>query len=159
MLKKVLFVVISIFPITSTIFANINHTVEFYSSDISFSTREEYDIISLEKCGLMEENFGKPMLPVKFVQLIIPRQHTVSDINFTSLVYDTLSGNYIIYPIQLPVIDSDEAISYEWTEPDSFTYNSNEHWPGILAKVMHEGYLGANKIVTLAIYPFTIYSC
>lgn len=91
--------------------AGISHTLNFSNSDLSFRQQMGYDIVEITGCHFMS-NIGEPMLPVEYVNLIIPANYTVSEVNFPILTFDTIPDIYTIYPSQRPMplspYDNDE---------------------------------------------------
>ncbi|MCK4330799.1 T9SS type A sorting domain-containing protein [candidate division WOR-3 bacterium] len=131
-------------------FADVTHDVYFSYSNLSFRQEKGYDIVELKGCDPMDM-VGEPMLPVRYMNLIIPAGNKVSRIEFP-LANSQSIGTYNIYPAQPPIpVSSTEPP--EWVEPDSIVYSSDEPYPGKLAEVVHEGYFNGNKIVMVAVYP------
>ncbi len=103
-------------------------------------------------------DIGKPNLPVKFVNLIIPAQKDVSDISVNIGEREDISLTYKIFPTQYPtptgLIDS----VYHFVKPDPIIYNTPGPWPNKIVEVVSDGYYdGNNHIVTLKIIPFQYY--
>lgn len=103
-------------------------------------------------------DIGKPNLPVKFVNLIIPAQKDVSDISVNLGARVAFNLNHKIFPTQYPtptgLIDS----VHHFVKPDSTIYNSPGPWPNKIVEVVSDGYFdGNNHIVTLKIIPFQYY--
>lgn len=102
-------------------------------------------MISLKGCGVMEEE-DKPMLPVDFINLIIPENQIAKSVNVEVNSYYTLSGRYKIKLAPDPLNPSKQT-------KDLSVYNSEVPYPGIIAKITNTGSFGGNRIVQIAIYP------
>jgi hypothetical protein len=149
MLKKIGVIILAM-GFVHIAFADITHDIYFSSSDLSFRQEKGYDIVELKGCDPMDR-VGEPMLPVRYINLIIPTGNKVSRIEFP-LANSQSIGTYNIYPAQPPIpVSSSEPP--KWVEPDPLVYSSDEPYPGKLAEVVHEGYFNGNKIVMLAVYP------
>jgi hypothetical protein len=138
--------------------SSVEHTLNFSVSDLSFSQSKGYDIVELDDASLMDA-VGEPMLPVKHINLIIPGGHVVSEVTFSTLTCDTLSGTYLIYPAQYPVVMSGTGglpqVREEpaWVDPDSAIYSQSTPYPGEIAEVESYGGIGGSKVVQLAVHP------
>lgn len=49
----------------------VTHSVSFSAKDVTFGQERQFQTVSLAGCGLMGE-IGRPQLPVKNVDLLIP---------------------------------------------------------------------------------------
>ena len=80
-MKKVLFLMVFIYSliITGYSFANVFYTVSFSESDINFAKKDIYTKINIKGCIFLSDNeYGKPDIPAKIVNLIIPQGNIVS---------------------------------------------------------------------------------
>ncbi len=127
-------------------------TVSSPTSGLSFGEENGYVTVTLQDCDLMTE-IGKPRLPVRYVNLIIPADMNVDSVIILGELSESIEGTYNIIPAQYP-IPTDTNPPPPWVDPDSETYNSDSPFPGKLAEQIRHGYFdGANRIVTIAIYP------
>ena len=143
------------FPIIAI--SQVTHTISFSSEDLSFSTKMEggdnYTIVSISDIFQNTEYEGKPLLPVKFVKLIVPFGQIVNGINVSDKITETYTITNDIYPVQ-----SDFDSGGYFISPDSITYNSANAYPSDIAYIKHQGYYdGNNNIVTIGICPFEYY--
>ncbi len=158
--------------ITKILFILLFSTVNYFAQ-VSYSFHVLRNDINLENIiandgnpyvKLKVDNFskiadiGKPNLPVKFINLIIPPQKNVSDIivNFNETMSIPLRNR--IFPTQYSIPTGLTDSIYHFVKPDSNIYNSNGPWPKKIVEVVSDGYYdGNNHIVTLKIVPFQYY--
>lgn len=135
--------------IARNVFA-VSHYESFNIYDLVFSVEERgYDKVKMAGLLVTMEK-GEPELPVKVINLIIPRSTEVDDIAIT-VDQQTMEGHYFINPSPgpVPVGNIPEPI-----EPDSAIYNSSNIFPKKCVEVLSHGYFdGTNRIVSVAIYP------
>ncbi len=136
------------------VFLNLNavsHSETFTWNDVSASSRSSNFVeISMKNCS-QTSVVGSPKLPVRIINLIIPKEQEVGSLN---IIADTLSisGTYNVAPLQ--TMGYDNEMSTVFTNPDSLIYNSNALYPNCYAKVVSHGFIdGANHIVTIEINP------
>jgi hypothetical protein len=84
----------------SNIFGQISHQISFSLADISFDKKEGgnqvmYDVIRLSNTLWMDD-IGKPLLPVRYVNLIIPPETDVKSIDITTKIDNELEGQYYV---------------------------------------------------------------
>ncbi len=97
---------------------------------------------------------GSPQLPIKFLSYIIPKEKNVSNIVLTTTTTE-LSGTYNICPVQYQVFLMDGYEPKSFVHPDSFYYSENKLFPEKPIEIEGHGYIdGANRIVTIAVYPY-----
>jgi hypothetical protein len=151
MLRKLVFSAVIFVILAQISFAGVSHKVEFFSEDLSFRKEKNYDIVEIKDCFFAREDTGRPMLPVKIINLIIPIRNTVKKVDFLSVESETLSGTYNICPTQPDYPTGSPPPP--WVEPNPATYSQTTPYPGKFAEVVHEGYFQGNKIVMLELYP------
>jgi hypothetical protein len=97
---------------------------------------------------------GSPSLPVKYIQLIVPKDRNFSDITIQMGPAVSMPLSNLVYPIQYPVPTSDQPASVPFAEPNPAIYQKESPYPNTLVKYIGEGYLdGSRHIIKLAIYP------
>ena len=99
---------------------------------------------------------GEPMLPTKVIQLVIPVEQEIASVKILDKKFQTVPGEFNIYPVQpeLPlsrIYANDEKV--EFVPPDPQIYNSTSEFPGILIEVISHGFLAGYHIAALAAYP------
>ncbi|MCF8242871.1 MAG: hypothetical protein K9J16_15940 [Melioribacteraceae bacterium] len=103
-------------------------------------------------------DLGKPSLPIKFVNLIVPNNKEVADVMIHTIGNELMYLEQKIYPSQHQIPTGINDSLYNFVEPDSLIYNSTNAWPSQIVEVVHDGYFdGNNHIVTLKIIPFQYY--
>ncbi len=130
-------------------------SLDFDPQDLIFEKVEGY-----HRVGMVDGRFsaepGTPLLPIKFVQIAIPIDLEVERVEVISFDYQELAGTYKIYPAQpfyplfgLPT--KEEEIKF--VEPDPSVYQLSSEYPGKLAQVTNNGFLGGQHIAGVALYP------
>ena len=137
--------------------AQVRDTIDFNISDFAVENvtadDETFMLLSHPDCDHIDQ-IGAPMLPVKYIRLSVP--YNATDITVT---VDSISATSIllkrIYPAQVPQ-SADSMVSEEYGFAlDSVIYASNAFWPPVAAQLVGEGfYMGDNRVVTVAVYPF-----
>ena len=64
-------------------------TMQYSLNDISFSTKQGFDVISLQQCSFLSE-IGKPMLPVQHLLIALPAGLEATSIHVLSTQTQTL---------------------------------------------------------------------
>lgn len=127
----------------------------FSPQDMMFDKVEEYDRVGMRDARFSAEP-GTPMLPITFVQIAIPTDLEVDRVKVISSKRRELPGTYNIYPAQpfypLSSVRA-EAEGIEFVAPDPSVYALSTEYPGKLAKVTNNGFLGGQQIAGVALYP------
>ncbi len=132
--------------------------IKFNTSDLSFHTFENYDIVKLRGCEL-KRDVGEPALPIKSVYLIIPPEAKVRDIEILSAEKIEIEGEYNIFPAQPPVPTSSSALTYrnqnetEFAAQKASVYSSSDIYPGEIFRYTGEGNLRGHRIVSITLFP------
>jgi len=150
-MKKIA-VLISIVMCQLVSFADYTGVVTTSQSDLSFSTKSGYDVVSLPD-GQYTHVIGAPQLPVKTLNFIIPIDKMVSSIVINSTTVQQLSGTYNIFPVQTPVLTSMSMNSSPFDDPNPLIYNSTNPYPGISDEITNDGYPMGYHVVTITFYP------
>ncbi len=108
----------------------ITKQFSFSENDIQTIQSGEYDIIRLSGTDYLEgeEHAGKPQLPVKHFKLLLPQGASATDIDLSITSEQQLTGNFYLYPVQLPVYPN-FSNPPTFVEPDATIYNSNNPFP------------------------------
>jgi len=158
----ILMVLISTLTFSSSVSANAslnNETtvinIEFNTSDLSFRTFENYDIVKLKGCQL-KRDVGEPALPMKSMFLVIPPKAREVEIEILSSEKIAIEGEYIILPAQPPVPVS--TLTYYQNEPklaiqNASLYSSPNIYPSEIFRYTGEGNLRGYRIVSITIFP------
>jgi parallel beta-helix repeat protein len=130
-------------------------TFDFDLSDLVFEKVSGYDQVRMADARFPAEP-GTPSLPVRFVQIAIPADLHVEKVKLVFSEHVELGSTYKLYPAQqfYPVSDlptKEEQV--EFVQPDPAVYALNTEYPGELASVTNNGYLGGQHIAGVALYP------
>ncbi len=129
--------------------------LNFDPQDLVFDTVKGYDRVKMVGAISFAEP-GTPWLPARFVQIAIPFDLEVQEVEVVSFERENLPGTYRVYPAQpfYPLSDfptKEEEIQF--VEPDPSVYESSSEYPGKLAQVTNNGFLGGQHIAGVALYP------
>lgn len=129
--------------------ASVTYNLQFNSSDLMFETKDGYDIVKVKGTSFMGD-VGKPMLPVKYIHLIIPQETEADSVNIEIHSGYQIPGSYNIYPAQPPVAIGEDTT---FIPPDSSIYNKDNPYPSRKVRIISTENLGGSKIATIAFYP------
>ena len=137
--------------------AQVTHTVNFLQEELTISEITGEDSNTYAKLEYNDLQFtdeiGKPELPVKYINLIIPIDQKVREVNLSLSGQETINISNLVYPTQPPVPTLIGFEGNEFVGPDPDVYSSMNPYPSELVKVVTDGYFdGRNHIVTLAVY-------
>lgn len=132
--------------------SRISHDIYFSQDDLLFGKQQGFDVVTLKGCLKLQDE-GQPNLPVKFIHLVLPPNCTATGASVINGIPIHLDGNFRILPTQ-PDLRTDGSFSSPWVDPDPAIYNSTSAYPSQMLKIVNEGYLGGNHLVTLAVTPF-----
>lgn len=130
-------------------------SLNFDPSDLIFEKVGDYDRVRLVGATFSAEP-GTPLLPVRFVQIAIPAGLEVERVEVVSFDYQELPGTYQLYPGQpfYPVSEMPtKGEEVEFVEPDPSVYQLSSEYPGKLAALTNNGFLGGQHIAGVALYP------
>jgi hypothetical protein len=149
-----LFLATLLFSVTGLASEDTYH-LSFDHQDLIFDKVKSYDRVKLVD-GRLSGEPGTPLLPVRFIQIAIPSDLEVESVEVISSEYTELPGNYQIYPAQpfypLSSFPGKEE-DVEFVEPDASIYESMSEYPGKLAEVTNNGFLGGQHITGVALHP------
>ena len=74
----------------------------------------------------MNNEPGKPALPIRTLKIIIPENTKVKEVVINSVSYEPMAGKYKIYPAQKPVPVGSKR---QFTQPEEKIYSSNDPYP------------------------------
>ena len=137
-----------------TLLNAVSYSTTYSEMDLSIvkDSTNTYDIITMDNLQLTAE-MGAPQLPVKYIDLIIPADMKVDDLNIT-VNMQSQSGEFYVFPTQEPVVLSESWVPGPFVEPDSVIYGADTLYPSCVAEVVGDGFFGGcAHVVTLAIYP------
>ncbi|HVP37406.1 MAG TPA: C25 family cysteine peptidase [Terriglobales bacterium] len=150
MVKKFFLISIFLLILPSFSFSQSVYQVIFSEDELQFQKKGSYDYIQLKK-GEVEEEIGKPMLPFRIINLLIPENKAVDTI-LCETEDENLPGNYVLPPCFSKEKTDDSPVN-GLSRLDSAVYFSEEGYPQEPYKIISSGYLEGNHILTLALYP------
>ena len=130
-------------------------TFDFDASDLVLEKVDGYDRVKMADARFPAEP-GTPSLPVRFVQMAIPADLELEKVEVVLSERQELPGTYRLYPAQrfYPVSSlPTKGEKVEFVEPDPAVYALNTEYPGKLAEVTNNGFLGGQHIAGVALYP------
>ncbi|MBO7541061.1 MAG: hypothetical protein J6T33_05315 [Bacteroidales bacterium] len=147
----------------ATTFANIqaqiSHTVSFTQAPVLgtevMADGNTYTTINL-KDAITDGEIGKPALPFKTVQLLVPSNAKNFSIAVNSYTTTTYNLSYRVTPAQEPIPTSFDT-NPPFVAPDSATYNSTTYFPSQIASIYGKGIFRGNHILSLTINPVRYY--
>jgi hypothetical protein len=131
--------------------AQFSDTKTFNQNDLVIDSLNGYDFVYFEDCAFLDE-IGSPKLPVFIFKYIIPHDSKVDSVYITNKIIDTIPGNFIISPVQEPILtDGSSQISFVYPNPD--VYESSDPYPTNNISVKNEGMLLGHNVVTISLCP------
>lgn len=150
MVKKFLLGCAILLILPSLCFSQLTYQVSFSEKELQFQKKGNYDYIQLKK-GELEEEIGKPVLPFRIINLLIPESRVVDTI-LCETESSELVGNFLICP-GLRKEKTDDLPVENLVVLDSQIYFSDEAYPQEPYKIVSSGFLEGNHILSLALYP------
>jgi len=147
------FVCLVVFIFSVFSFASVSvFTLNFDPDDLIFEKVQGYDKVKILD-GRFSAEPGSPLLPARFVQIAIPADLEVERVNVISSDFKELPGTYLIYPAQplYPLFAFPTKI--EFVGPDPLIYQSASEYPGKLAQLTNNGFLGGQHVAGVVLYP------
>ncbi len=125
---------------------------EFSFEKIDFKKIDNYDWINLEGCDAHLEEVGKPIIPFKNINILIPPSAEISSIEILELEKKELPGNYYLYPAQMPRPISEYDKEYPFIIDREF-YETKEEYPKEIYKIISSGNKSGFRIGGIFIFP------
>ena len=152
-MKKYLCILLLFFCIIPDVYTwETTHSVFFQSSDITYNKIKNYDAIIIKNLNVTYQP-GEPQLPLHIIHFLIPSGTRVSNVQIIKTESDTLLGNYLLYPVQEPVILSKTDENIKFTEPKAEIYYSPLAFPKTIIKYSGNANSGGNNIAGFFVYP------
>ncbi|TET16544.1 MAG: hypothetical protein E3J78_08695, partial [Candidatus Cloacimonadota bacterium] len=137
--------------LTSMLTAQQMYTVQFDENNLTFNKCESFDIARIKGC-LLDGKPGKPLLPCKRIEILIPPNKTCLKIEVINCIYTPLSGYYKLYPAQPPVPLTGIPVNHEFAMNEAL-YSSSNQYPETCVEIIEERNIAGNKIIALRITP------
>ena len=141
-------IVVSIM-IPNTVLASIVRKVNFPKESFSIIKKDGYDKIALDQ-GFYTFEVGKPELPIRTINLAIPRDVIVTTVNILSVEKKAIEGEYYIYPCQKEYVIGQET---QFAHPDAKIYGSKESYPGKIIEFSGHSFVDGIHIASFSFYP------
>ena len=156
-MKKILICILITFLSSSYLFSqqSISYNVSFspYTiTDTLYNDSIVYNKIVINDCYLTSD-VGKPVLPVKYVRLLIPRGTRA-----TNVIINQISNNQtqtLLHKVcyATPPIILGESLEKVEEEYDTILYSQSTPFPTSRVSIVSQNFFRGNCIVTIAVYP------
>jgi hypothetical protein len=130
----------------------IVQSVDFTTANLIFSSSQGYDIVYLKDDDVTNQ-VGEPQVPVKLLQVALPRGARVEQVVVTKSESEILPRTYQLFPVQPPQVLSLMSQSIAFIPPKQKVYNLTGEYPGKLAEYSESGFLGGYELAGICIYP------
>jgi hypothetical protein len=112
---------------------------------------EDYDVLRMDELD-QTVTPGQPCLPVKIMNVYIPRGKAVGSVRVTSVSHHMLPGEYMILPVQQEV-PIGAGLDAEPVPPDDDIYSLTEPWPPSPVRLESAGSMAGRKVASISIFP------
>lgn len=129
------------------------YNISFSPDDLQASKSLGYDLLTLSGGLNTLGEVGAPSIPLAFINLALPSDTELSDVQITSAEFVELPGYYSILPEQNPQIVGAEWSEAEFIAPDQKIYSSYEPYPGNLLVSFTSGNTGGFSVGTIDFAP------
>lgn len=157
MKRNLLFIIIAALCMLISRAGVITHSETFSPSGWSFLAdtvdSTPYTHVTHEGLDYISEP-GKPQLPVKYVQLMVPYNATNITVSCSYNLRRTRVLDAKVLPVEVPQIADETASAIPVIYEDSTIYGVNALFPAVRAEVVSDDYfMGDNHVITVALYP------
>ncbi len=146
---------LTVFLVPVVAFAGvITKTLEFDAKDLFITEVNGFDVVQLRN-GAATLEPGKPCLPIRVLNVVVPANATVTKIEVVPLASEPLAGVYRIHPAQEPVVLSAKTLP-DFVGPDQEIYSSDEPFPGrVYEWNNYTGTMFGWRVCGFAVYPLS----
>ena len=106
---------------------NLSISLSFDQKDLSIIQFKGFDVVGLKDTVFPEDEPGTPMLPARYINILIPSGAEVTDVTAQAENEIVAAENLLIYPVQPPVPLSKNPVGF--TNPDLGAYANTELKP------------------------------
>lgn len=157
MKRNLLFIIVASLCMLASRAGVITHSETFSPSNWSFLAdtvdSTPYTHVTYDGLDYISEP-GKPQLPVKYVQLMVPYNATNITVSCSYSLRRTRVLDAKILPVEVPQVADETASETPVIAEDSTIYGVDAQFPAVRAEVVSDGYfMGDNRVITLAFYP------
>lgn len=150
MIRKLFLISVFVLIAPSLCFSQLVYQVNFSEDELVFQKKENFDYVHLRNGENLEKE-GKPQLPFKIINLLLPENKEIDKIT-CEVESHKLPGEFLIYPAQRKE-KTDGVLTEESFIFDSLIYFSENPYPEEPFEIINQGILGGNSILSLALYP------
>jgi hypothetical protein len=112
---------------------------------------DEYDLIKMGDLDLTRQ-LGHPCLPVKIMNMYVPRGKRIVGLRVESTKSRTLAGDYLLLPAQQEQPISSTQVPAA-VGPDAQVYAMTDAYPESPVKIASGGSMGGRQIAGIMVYP------
>lgn len=134
------------------LYAQYTGQVNFTMSDVSTTQSDGWDVSTIVGCD-MENDVGKPYLPIKHLHIAIPEDKAVASIQILSIQQQELTGTYSIMPTQPGQIPGEPEPDF--VVPSQAIYGVNTQYPAEYIYSPTAGFKSGVHIAGVLYYPLT----
>ena len=134
----------------------LEYTVSFSQEYIIFGTLMGYDLIQLSD-GTYINDVGKPMMPVKQLNIALPDGMKADDISVVGYTSELIQGEYNIFPAQPPQKTNVNPDEINYIAPNKDIYSSHNPYPSETVLLLGQSDLAGQSWVTVQINPLKYY--
>jgi hypothetical protein len=116
-----------------------------------YLAEDAYDLIEIEELDLTGLP-GHPCLPVKDMQIYVPRGSRLTEVRVISQDQMILPGEYLLLPGQHEIPLSSEVMP-EPMPPDERIYMQPDPYPGSTVRLATSGSIGGRKVSCVQVFP------
>jgi len=139
-------------PLLAESHAEIQEIIQFNQNEIAFDHLMGYDLVSMADCGVLDVA-GKPMLPAKEIWVAVPPGMRASGVRVIDAKGVQLSGEYNIFPAQLPKRTGSTNDNMQFIDPDPMIYSSSSPYPAENIKLIGQSDLAGQGVANILVYP------
>jgi hypothetical protein len=131
--------------------ASVTATLRFDPEDLSISSRDGYDLVSLAGADYTTA-VHEPMLPAVTVQLLLPSGRSARSVSVVRTETIQLPGTYMIAPVPRPASFSSHEAAIA-PQSSSETYMSRLPYPSEFARLAGDGSIAGHRVATVIVTP------
>jgi len=150
LIKKLFLSLFFLLILPSFSLSQLIYQINFSEEELNFQKKGVFDYVQIEKGENLEKE-GKPRLPLRIVNLLIPENKDIDTI-ICEVESQKLPGKFLIYPAQRKE-KTDGVLTVNSFELDSSIYLSEGAYPEKPFEIINKGFLHGNFILSLALYP------
>lgn len=156
-MKKILicFIITLLFSYSLFSQQSINYDISFFPytiTDTLYKDSLTYNKVTINDCDLLSD-VGKPVLPVKYVRLLIPSGKRATNVTINQTSNDQLQTLLHKVCYATPPVPFGESIENVEEGFDTIIYSQSTPFPTSRVSIISQNFFRGNCIVTIAVYP------